>query len=385
MFNILKLNEISNKIDKIFDSNYNVTKDTENPDGILLRSFSMHEYPVKDKLLAVARCGAGVNNIPIPDYSEKAIVVFNTPGANANAVKELVLCSLILSSRNIVSAVEWVNTLKGTLDIPKQVESGKKAFIGPEIKGKTLGIIGLGAIGSLIANSAVALDMNVLGYDPFLSVDVAWKLSSEVQNAKSMQKILTESDYITLHVPYNKDTKGIINKEALSKMKNGVTIINCARGELVDNDAVIEGLKSGKIAKYVTDFPCEELVGVKNVITIPHLGASTPEAEDNCAVMAAKQLKDFLENGNIINSVNFPTTVSPRAGVQRMTVVHKNVPGIIAKATTILSNHKINIANILCTSRCELAYMIIDVDSKIPKDIEKEFYSQEGIMKIRIL
>lgn len=385
MFNILKLNEISNKIDKIFDSDYNVTKDTENPDGILLRSFSMHEYPVKDKLLAVARCGAGVNNIPIPDYSEKAIVVFNTPGANANAVKELVLCSLILSSRNIVSAVEWVNTLKGTPDIPKQVESGKKAFIGPEIKGKTLGIIGLGAIGSLIANSAVALDMNVLGYDPFLSVDVAWKLSSEVQNAKSMQKILTESDYITLHVPYNKDTKGIINKEAVSKMKNGVTIINCARGELVDNDAVIEGLKSGKIAKYVTDFPCEELVGVKNVITIPHLGASTPEAEDNCAVMAAKQLKDFLENGNIVNSVNFPTTVSPRAGVQRMTVVHKNVPGIIAKATTILSNHKINIANILCTSRGELAYMIIDVDSKMPKDIEKEFYCQEGIMKIRIL
>lgn len=385
MFNILKLNEISSKINNVFDKNYKVEKDVKNPEGIMLRSFSMHGYPVEDNLLAVARCGAGVNNIPIPELSEKAVVVFNTPGANANAVKELVLCALLLSSRKIVPSIEWVKSLKGTEDIPKQVESGKKAFIGPEIKGKTLGVIGLGAIGSSIANAAVALDMNVLGYDPFLSVDVAWNLSSKIQNAKSLNKIFAESDYITIHVPYNKDTKETINKDTIAKMKNGVVIINCARGELVNNKDILEALKSGKVSKYVTDFPSEELVDVENVIAIPHLGASTPEAEDNCAVMAAKQLKDFLENGNIVNSVNFPTTVAQRSGVQRMTIVHKNLPGIIAKATTILSNYGINIANIVCTSKGELAYMIIDVDNKIPKNIEKDFSNEDGIMKIRIL
>ena len=321
MKNILKLKEISPIINDVFPAEYNLTKECAAPDGIMLRSFNMHEYDLPENLLGIARAGAGVNNIPIDKCTQKGIVVFNTPGANANAVKELVISAMFLGSRKIVDGSEWVKTLKGKEDVAKLVEKGKSSFVGPEIMGKKLGVIGLGAIGTMVANAAIELGMDVLGYDPYISVDHAWKLSRGVKRITELTELIKESDYITLHVPLTSSNKYMFDEELFGKMKQGCVLINCSRGELVNNEQLIKNVQSGKIARYITDFPCDELIGVDNVICVPHLGASTPEAEDNCALMAAQQLYDYLENGNIKNSVNFPACQQNRSGASRITTV----------------------------------------------------------------
>ena len=325
MKNILTLNSISSVINDVFDSTYNIASDAENPVGIMLRSFKMHDYELNENTIAIARAGAGTNNIPVEKYAEQGVVVFNTPGANANAVKELVLAALLIGARNIINANDWVKTLKGQGDeVGKLVEKGKANFAGHEIKGKKLGVIGLGAIGALVANSAIDLGMQVYGYDPFLSVGAALRLSSSVKVVKELNDIAKTCDFITIHIPYIPDqNKGLINAGLIRKMKDGVVLINCARGEIVDNNDIIKATESGKVAKYIVDFPADELIDVKNVICIPHLGASTEEAEENCAIMAAKQLIDYIENGNIVNSVNFPTCSMPRTTDYRLVILHK--------------------------------------------------------------
>ena len=381
---ILALNPISNLVNDILKDDYKVVKESENPVGILVRSFDMHGYNLPDSVLAIARAGAGVNNIPFDEYAQKGVVVFNTPGANANAVSELVLSALLLGSRKIVPSIEWVKTLKGTENISKQVESGKKAFVGPEIYAKKLGVIGLGAIGARVANSGVALGMEVLGYDPYLSVSNALHLSRHIEVTSDIDEIYKTCDYITIHVPYTKDNDKMINSDKISKMKDGVVIINLARGELVDNNAIIKGVEDKKIGRYVCDFPADELIGVENVILTPHLGASTPEAEDNCAVMASKELKDFIENGNIVNSVNFPRCSAPRMAEKRITICHKNVHGMIAKFSTIMGENSINIENFVNSSKGDYAYSILDV-ATVNDQIVKELCEIEGVIKVRVL
>lgn len=381
---ILALNPISNLVNDILKDDYKVVKESENPVGILVRSFDMHGYNLPDSVLAIARAGAGVNNIPFDEYAQKGVVVFNTPGANANAVSELVLSALLLGSRKIVPSIEWVKTLKGTENISKQVESGKKAFVGPEIYAKKLGVIGLGAIGARVANSGVALGMEVLGYDPYLSVSNALHLSRHIEVTSDIDEIYKTCDYITIHVPYTKDNDKMINGDKISKMKDGVVIINLARGELVDNNAIIKGVENKKIGRYVCDFPADELIGVENVILTPHLGASTPEAEDNCAVMASKELKDFIENGNIVNSVNFPRCSAPRMAEKRITICHKNVHGMIAKFSTIMGENSINIENFVNSSKGDYAYSILDV-ATFNDQIVKDLCAIEGVIKVRIL
>lgn len=385
MRTVLKLNSISPKADHVFAEGYEYSDKVENPDGIMLRSFAMHEYPIGSNLLAVARAGAGVNNIPIPAMTEKGIVVFNTPGANANAVKELAVCALLLGSRKIVAGINWVQSLQGQTDVAKLVEKGKGQFVGGEIEGKTLGVLGLGAIGAKVANAASALGMTVLGNDPFISVDNAWMLSRKIKHSKDRDELISKSDYITIHIPLTPDTKNMINKDTIAKMKDGVVIINCSRGELVNNDDIIAAIKSGKVSKYVTDFPNEQLLGIDNIITIPHLGASTPEAEDNCAVMAAEQLADYLENGNIKNSVNFPAVSAPRTAPYRITIAHKNVPNAIATATKHIGDNNINIANMVSASRGDLGYMIIDTDTELTPSIVNDLKSVPEFIRIRIL
>lgn len=324
MRNILKLNEISKVANDVFTADYNLTKECANPDGIVLRSFNMHDYDIPETVLCVGRAGAGVNNIPIDKCSEKGIVVFNTPGANANAVKELVICGLFLAGRKITDGINWATTLKGKgAEVGKLVEKGKNAFVGSEIMGKTLGVIGLGAIGALVANAAIALGMNVLGYDPYISIDGAWHLDSRVEKVNDINEIFAKSDFVTLHIPLKDNTRGTVNADTLALMKDGSAILNFARGELVDSQAVLSALASGKLSRYVTDFPSDDMLCVDGVVAIPHLGASTPEAEDNCAVMVAKQMMDFYQNGNITNAVNFPKCVLPRQGKARITVFHK--------------------------------------------------------------
>ena len=381
---ILALNPISNLVNDTLKGDYKVVKESENPVGILVRSFDMHGYNLPDSVLAIARAGAGVNNIPFDEYAQKGVVVFNTPGANANAVSELVLSALLLGSRKIVPSIEWVKTLKGTENISKQVESGKKAFVGPEIYAKKLGVIGLGAIGARVANSGVALGMEVLGYDPYLSVSNALHLSRHIEVTSDIDEIYKTCDYITIHVPYTKDNDKMINGNKISKMKDGVVIINLARGELVDNNAIIKGVEDKKIGRYVCDFPVDELIGVENVILTPHLGASTPEAEDNCAVMASKELKDFIENGNIVNSVNFPRCSAPRMAEKRITICHKNVHGMIAKFSTIMGENSINIENFVNSSKGDYAYSILDV-ATVNDQIVKELCEIEGVIKVRVL
>ena len=381
---ILALNPISNLVNDILKNDYKVVKESENPVGILVRSFDMHGYNLPDSVLAIARAGAGVNNIPFDEYAQKGVVVFNTPGANANAVSELVLSALLLGSRKIVPSIEWVKTLKGTENISKQVESGKKAFVGPEIYAKKLGVIGLGAIGARVANSGVALGMEVLGYDPYLSVSNALHLSRHIEVTSDIDEIYKTCDYITIHVPYTKDNDKMINGDKISKMKDGVVIINLARGELVDNNAIIKGVEDKKIGRYVCDFPADELIGVENVILTPHLGASTPEAEDNCAVMASKELKDFIENGNIVNSVNFPRCSAPRMAEKRITICHKNVHGMIAKFSTIMGENSINIENFVNSSKGDYAYSILDV-ACVPDSLLSQLASIEGVIKVRII
>lgn len=380
MYNILTLNKISKAGLERLDDNYNVADSVENPDAILVRSAAMHDMELPASLLAIARAGAGVNNIPLDKCTEQGIVVFNTPGANANAVKELVIAAMLLSSRKIVEGIEWAKTLKDSPDAAKLVEKGKSQFVGPEIKGKTLGIVGLGAIGILVANAAVALGMNVLGYDPYISVDGAWGLSPEVKHVVSLDDIFENSDYITLHVPLTPDTKGVIGKENIAKMKDRVRILNFARGDLADNEAVLAAVAEGKIAKYVTDFAAPELLGVDGVIVTPHLGASTPESEDNCAKMAADEIKDYLENGNIKNSVTLPAVSMPRGAGSRICVIHKNVPNMINSVTSALAGA--NIENMQSKSRKDYAYTILDVTGDFD---DAAVEAIDGVIKVRVI
>ncbi|MGN0771292.1 MAG: 3-phosphoglycerate dehydrogenase family protein [Christensenellales bacterium] len=383
MYNVLKLNEISPKVGSILQyKDYTVSSDCAQPDAIILRSFNMHEYEVPASVKAVARAGAGVNNIPLDKMTEKNICVFNTPGANANAVKELVICALLLGSRKIVEGINWTQALNTQEDVAKAVEKGKKAFIGRELYGKTLGVVGLGAIGRLVANAAISLGMKVIGYDPYLNVNGAMSIDRHVEYVNDLSKIYTDSDYITLHVPATASTKGSINADTISTMKRDVVIINCARAELVVNKDIIDAIKSGKVSRYITDLPQNDLIGIDNVITIPHLGASTPEAEDNCAVMAASQLKDYLENGNVVNSVNFPNASAPRITKFRITVLHKNVANMIAKASSFIADRGININNLVSASRGEIGYMIIDIDEDLPNSALEEMRGVEGFLAV---
>lgn len=385
MYNVLTLNKIAVCGIEKLGENYNVCDNCENPDGIILRSFSMHEMELPASLKCVARAGAGVNNIPIDKCTEKGVVVFNTPGANANAVKELVVLGLLIGSRKVVSGIEWAKTLSGKgAEVGKMVEKGKGTYTGPEIKGKTLGVIGLGAIGAMVANTAIELGMKVVGYDPFLTVDSAWRLSSSIVHAKTIDEIYESSDYITLHIPATDDTAGMINSETIAKMKQGVRILNFARGTLVNDAHLATALEEGKIACYVTDFPNDAVLSMENVIAIPHLGASTPESEDNCAVMAAKELKEYLENGNIKNSVNFPNCEMPRIGA-RITVAHKNIPSMLANLSKIVSDEGINISNMLNKSKKENAYTIIDLEGEAKDSIIDVILSIDGVYSARLI
>lgn len=383
MFNILTLNKIAQcGLDQLGD-NYTITDDAAaNADGIILRSFKMHDMELPSNLKAVARAGAGTNNIPIDKCSEKGIVVFNTPGANANAVKELVIAGMLLASRDIVGGIEWANTLTGD-DVDKQVEKGKSNFAGCEIKGKTLGIIGLGAIGILVANAATALGMDVIGYDPYLSVDAALQLSRHVHKANKPEDVYAAADYITLHVPLMDSTRNTIDAEAISQMKDGVVILNFARGGLVNNADIKKAIAGGKVKKYVVDFVDSETVNQPGIINVPHLGASTEESEDNCAVMAAKELADYLENGNILNSVNFPNCSLPENNVGRITIMHKNIPNVIAKFTDALSS--VNISDMINKSKGDIAYTIINTDHEITDDIVAKLNDIEEVIKLRVI
>ncbi|MBQ4618082.1 MAG: phosphoglycerate dehydrogenase [Clostridia bacterium] len=384
VMNILTLNKIAACGTDRLGANYTVGDAVENPEGILVRSASMHDMEMPASLLAIARAGAGTNNIPCDKCAEEGIVVFNTPGANANAVKELVLAGLFLSSRKVVQAIDWAKTLKGEGDaVGKLVEKGKSAFAGPELLGKTLGVIGLGAIGRLVANAAEALGMKVMGYDPFLSVDAAWGLSSSVIHANTMEEVFANSDYITVHVPLTPDTKGSINAASFAQMKDGVRVLNFSRDALVNSADMLAALESGKVACYVVDFPTEEMLCVENVIAIPHLGASTPESEDNCAMMAADEIKNYLENGNIIHSVNYPTLVAPRTGDTRVCVLHKNIPSIIATISAAVSEQGLNIEGMNNASKKEYAYTIMDVTGDVSDDSLQKIAAVEGVIRVR--
>lgn len=387
MFKIQTLNNISEKgLVLLPKKEFEVGEKTTDPDGIIVRSFKMHDMELPASLKAVARAGAGVNNIPVAKCTEKGIVVFNTPGANANSVKELVLSALFLSSRSLYDAITWVKTLAGKGDeVSKLVEKGKAQFVGPEIRGKKLGVMGLGAIGSMVANDALALGMEVAGYDPYISVEAAWGLSREVKRAKSIEALLADSDFLTLHTPLTDETKGSINAARFAQMKKGIVILNFARGELVNSADLKKAIEEGIVSSYVTDFPDDLLLGVEQVIPVPHLGASTPEAEDNCAVMAVRQLKDFLEKGNIVNSVNFPTCEMERTGATRLVIANKNVPKMINQITNALAEKKINIADMLNRHREEVAYNIIDVEGKIGDDLVEKIRKIEGVLMVRVI
>jgi D-3-phosphoglycerate dehydrogenase len=387
MYKVLCLNKISPIGTKRLGEAYTFSPEMENPDGILVRSASMHEMELGENLLAIARAGAGVNNIPVDKCLEQGIVVFNTPGANANAVKELVLAALFLTSRKIVPAMDWVKTLKGQGDqVEKLIEKGKGQFAGPEIQGKALGVVGLGAIGILVANAATQLGMEVYGYDPFLSVEHAWHLSSAVHRSLSLDEIYSKCDYVTLHLPLTKENKGMIGVDSLQKMKDGVRILNFARGGLVDSPALLDALASGKVAAYATDFPDDSMIGVENILAIPHLGASTPESEDNCAVMAVDQLKDYLENGNILNSVNLPNLSMARdSGTTRLCLIHKNVPNTIAMFAAACGEAGMNIENMQSKSRGEYAYTILDVSGDVTPAAADTLRALDPIVKVRVL
>ncbi|MGE7184089.1 phosphoglycerate dehydrogenase [Peribacillus sp. NPDC006672] len=388
---IKTLNNIAESGLNVFNKgDFTVDNDSENPDAIVVRSFNMHTMEFGDQLKAIARAGAGVNNIPVDKCTEQGIVVFNTPGANANAVKEMVLTTLMASSRNLFAGVAWTKTLEGEGEqIPKLVEAGKKQFVGKEIKGKTLGVIGLGAIGALVANDALDLDMDVIGFDPFISVDTAWNLSRNVQRAMTIEELFAESDYITVHVPLTDDTRGMFNQETFGIMKPGVHILNFSRGELVNESDMEAALESGKVGKFITDFPNENVLKMKNVVPIPHLGASTQESEENCAIMAARQVKGFLETGNIKNSVNFPNTSIPYTGNRRVAAFHENVPNMVGQITLAVSSFNLNIADMVNRSRGGYAYTIIDIDGEVNGDIipglEEKIKQIEGIVTTRII
>ena len=381
--NIQLLNKIAAVgLDQLDDS-YNVGENIENPDGIMVRSAVMHEMAFAPSLKAIARAGAGVNNIPIERCSEGGIVVFNTPGANANGVKELAICALLLAARDVVGGIAWANTL--TEDVAKQVEKGKSKFAGTELMGKTLGVIGLGAIGGKIANTAIHLGMNVIGCDPFLSIEGAWNLNHRVSRAATYDEVFEKADYITLHVPATKETKNMICTESIAKMKDGVKIINLSRADLVNAEELKAALADGKVSAYVTDFPTEEVINTPGVVAIPHLGASTEESEDNCAVMAARQLDDYLRNGNIKNSVNYPNVEMPRSGAARICVLHQNVPSILTKITAAVADEGLNIENMTNKSKGENAYTVLDVSSTPSEDAIARISAVEGINRVRII
>lgn len=384
---VLSLNKISQAgLAHLEKKGYEYGESISDPDAILVRSASMHESPIPSSVKAIARAGAGVNNIPVDLCSEKGIVVFNTPGANSNAVKELVVAGLLLSSRKIVDSIEWVKTVKDEPELSKLIEKGKSNFSGPELFGKTLGVIGLGAIGVLVANAARGLGMKVLGYDPFLSVESAWHLSRSITHAESLKEIFASCDYITVHVPLLDSTKNMIDKEALSHMHDGVRIMNFSRGGLVNDDDILEALESGKVASYVTDFPSAKLIGAKNVIAIPHLGASTPESEENCAICAADELLDYLENGNIRNSVNLPNVSALRETDCRLCIIHKNIPNIIASISSAVSGEGFNIENLLNKAKKDMAYTIVDISLGNKEiDFESIFKAIDGVIKVRVI
>ena len=382
--NIQTLNKISPIGLKEFNSNYNISDSCDTPDAILVRSAAMHDMEMPSSLLAIARAGAGVNNIPVEQCAKDGIVVFNTPGANANAVKELALATLFLASRDIVGGIEWAKTLEGD-DVAKQVEKGKSNFAGHEILGKTLGVVGLGAIGVNVANSAYTLGMKVVGYDPYMSVKSAWKLSRHVDIAIGLDEIYEKADIICIHAPLTDETKGFINAETIAKMKDGVVICNLSRAGLVNDDDIAKALEDGKVAKYVTDFPNEKTIKMKGCISIPHLGASTEESEDNCAVMAARQVIDYLENGNIVNSVNYPTVEMPRSAHTRVCVCHQNIPNTITKLSSVISAQGINIENMINKSKGDFAYTMIDCASDITEEAQKILSAVEGVIRVRVI
>ncbi len=387
MYNIKKLNAISGIVyDYLPKSQYLVSSHIEDADvdGYLVRSANCHELELTDRLLAFARAGAGVNNIPIDKCTEKGIVVFNSPGANANAVKELVLCGLLMASRNVLAGVAWAKTLIGAEgDTMKLVEKGKSQFVGPELMGKTLGVIGLGAIGVLVANAAASIGMNVIGYDPYVSVESAWHLSRAVHRAVNLDDLLSSSDYITVHIPLMDKTRDFISSPEIDKMKDGVILLNFARNGIVRSSSLLEALDSGKIAQYVTDFPTADILGHEKTICIPHLGASTPESEENCAMMAAAQLRDYIEFGSIKNSVNMPVCVLSEPAHYRLTVIHKNLPSMVNQMTSLIAKEDINIEEMVNKSRGEIAYTVFDLSSAPSEEIMQAFGAIDGVLRVR--
>ncbi len=386
-YNLLTLNNISEKgLSLLPSSEYSVVEQSHHPDAILLRSYNMHEYAIPDSLKAVGRAGAGVNNIPLDKMSDAGVVVFNAPGANSNAVKELVIASMLMACRNLPAGQHFAKNLQGSdEEIHKQVESGKKNFAGFELPNRTLGVIGLGAIGVRIANAAKRLGMNVIGFDPLISIENAWGLDAEVEKAKDLDHVLSESDFITFHVPLVEATKNIISEESLDKMKDNVIILNFARNGIVNDEAVCKGIESGKVHSYVCDFPSNLLNSQDGVIALPHLGASTREAEENCAIMVAEQVKDYLENGNIKNSVNLPNIEAPRKGAARITILNKNVPDMLGQVSHILGEANVNISHMVNDSRGGLAYTLLDVDSTVSQDVEMALAGIEGVLRLRVL
>lgn len=386
MFRIKTLNEISPVIKKVFTADYAVGSEIDNEDAIIVRSAKMHDMPISDSLLAVARAGAGYNNIPVDKCSERGIVVFNTPGANANAVKELTIAGMLLAGRDIVGGIEWARTLKGEGDkVAALVEKGKNHFVGPELKGKKLAVIGLGAIGTMVANAGHALEMDVYGYDPFLSVEHALMLSRAVHKAGDLDKLLAEADFVSLHLPLADKTRGMVGADMLCKFKPGAALLNFSRGELVDGAAVLEAVKAGRLRRYVTDFPSEDMLGAEGVIALPHLGASTPESEDNCAEMAAQELAGYLTRGAIINSVNYPACDPGYTDGARLCVLHANVPNMVGSVTALLAAQGINIANMVNKSRGALAYTVIDADGEIGANVVKAVAAVENVYKVRLI
>ncbi len=387
MYNIKTMNKIAAVgLDRLPAGTYAVGDAVENEDAILVRSAKLHDYPFPEKLWAIARAGAGVNNIPVDKCSEAGIVVFNTPGANANAVKELVICALLLASRDVLGGAEWVKAQAASgVEVADVVEKGKSAFVGPELYRKTLGVVGLGAIGALVANIALSLGMEVYGYDPYLSVDAALRLDRHIKVVKELDTLYANADYVTLHLPYMEATKNTVNAAAIARMKDGVRIVNLARGGLVNDDDLIAALESGKVACYATDFPNNRLLAAPHVAALPHLGASTPESEDNCAVMAADELKDYLENGNIKNSVNFPNVIMERSGVQRLCVIHRNVPAVIAQITTQLGADGVNVENLTNKSKGEYAYTMVDAGAVVDERSIENIRRVPGVIRMRVI
>ena len=384
MFQYHYLNNISDKGTALWTENYEKTENVDNAQAIVVRSAAMHDMEFSPDLLAVARAGAGVNNIPLDRCAQEGIVVFNTPGANANGVVEMALCGMLLGSRDVIGGINWVQTIKDTPDVGKQVEKGKSKFAGNEIRGKSLGVIGLGAIGGPLANAARKLGMEVYGCDPFISIDAAWRLDSHIIHVKTRDEIYENSDIITLHVPLLDDTKKMINREAIAKMKDGVIILNFARDLLVDDEAMEEALKSGKVKRYITDFPNDKTAGMDGVVAIPHLGASTEESEDNCAKMAVRQVMNYLENGNIVNSVNFPNCdMGKCTKASRITILHKNIPNMLSQFTTLLSEESINISDLLNRSKGEYAYTMFDLDSIPSASAVEKLSKVEGVIRVR--